>query len=535
MKKIVLSLMLSLGLLFGYSFALNTSLYTPQFNSSIYKVNIYAYDEVTKSYHLESMWSAVMIYKDKLLTNSHVIFDSKEEVAKYIEVCGIVDQLGSTSCFSDAKVLRYDENIDLAVIEVNNKNYKSPVINQAKSDPKTSDPVFIKWFPSNWYDTVTVTNGTLWWYYDKYIKIDAKIDHGDSWGWVINKKNELVWVPTFVEYGADVLWYMIPISKVKDFIAKKWNVIYSNNTYYPDFANYIYNKKQLATSKLIDNDYFSFDAKDYDITSSNIDNVNKNYRYILTSKNKKASVIITTSKTYFDNTKNDFDNRTKNYINYLNTEYLWNYTWPNYVNVWNYTRGEIYDDKNWEYEAKLKTNEVVNIDIYGEAPKNSTEYTNIKNIIQSIKIKNLWWSTYTNIYNNYWIKINLPNTLTFSNELSDYGQYVWYFGNNTNASGYIEDSHKVTYFASEDDLNDTLKSFDKIINYNDKIIKTTKQLTNSVMSIYTLPSNNKITKDIIIKTSADNKFYINTFEFHYNSWNAEEENYVNTIINSIDA
>jgi len=54
-------------------------------------------------------------------------------------------------------------------------------------------------------------------------KIDGRIDHGNSGGGAFDNSGSLVGIPTAVASDNSSIGYMIPITRIRDFLAQKTN------------------------------------------------------------------------------------------------------------------------------------------------------------------------------------------------------------------------------------------------------------------------------------------------------------------------
>ncbi len=232
-------------------------------------MQVYTKNDFTKKYTNTAYGSALYVGKNRVLTNAHVILDEKNKVVPGIELCGIVDPTKRPSCFSAAKVLRYDEDIDLALLESQESVQWNPVKLAAKN-PQIDDVVIIKWFPNNGLDTITTTRWFVWGNYQEYLKLDADLDGGNSGWWWFNKEYELIGIPTFyVEWGEN-LGYIIPIEKIKEFLDKKWVITQvKNSSFDAVFSDYLSSTNKILNSGIIKNPIVSikkiiwFDIVDY--------------------------------------------------------------------------------------------------------------------------------------------------------------------------------------------------------------------------------------------------------------------------------
>jgi V8-like Glu-specific endopeptidase len=102
-----------LVVLFGFS-----STYAASDTSSIFKIQAYSYNSISDMYQLEQYGSAVLVAKDILLTNAHVVTDNDNKFTLQYEACKTVSSSESPVCFSTLQLLSYDKNADLALLKI---------------------------------------------------------------------------------------------------------------------------------------------------------------------------------------------------------------------------------------------------------------------------------------------------------------------------------------------------------------------------------------------------------------------------------
>lgn len=204
-----------LVLLFGSS-----STYAASTTSSIFLIQAYSYNSIADNYQMEQYGSAVLVAKDILLTNAHVITDSDDKFTLQYEACQTRSSSETPVCFSTLQLLSYDKNSDLALLKIVTPSNDMP-------DPVTlgswtlavGAAVSVVWYPANGGDSITTTQGTIAGYQDGYYKTDANLDGGNSGGGWFNSAGEFIWIPTFVVNGQTTLGYIIPIDIIKEFLA----------------------------------------------------------------------------------------------------------------------------------------------------------------------------------------------------------------------------------------------------------------------------------------------------------------------------
>jgi S1-C subfamily serine protease len=86
--------------------------------SAVFKIQAYSYNSLTAMYELEQYGSAVLVAKDVLLTNAHVITDDENKLTLQYEACQTTSATQSPTCFSTLQLLSYDLDEDLALLKI---------------------------------------------------------------------------------------------------------------------------------------------------------------------------------------------------------------------------------------------------------------------------------------------------------------------------------------------------------------------------------------------------------------------------------
>lgn len=185
---------------------------------NVFKLESYYFDEFYNTFLVNSYWSATLIDENKILTNAHVILDNWEINWKY-SLCQTYDFKKEPKCFSKLKVISYDEEKDLALLQIlDNKGSLWEPLKLTELDLNIWDSVITYWYPWNWWDTITFTQWKISWFDHPYYKIDANLDGWASWWAVFDEENNFIWVPSAVSYWDTTLWEFIPYSSVKTFL-----------------------------------------------------------------------------------------------------------------------------------------------------------------------------------------------------------------------------------------------------------------------------------------------------------------------------
>ena len=194
---------------------------------AVFKIQAYSYNKLSDIYTLEQYGSAVLIAKNILLTNAHVITDSNDNLTLQYEACQTISDQSSPTCFSTLQLLSYDKNSDLALLQIVNPNSDMPdPVVLGSGTLSVGDSIHIVWYPANGGETITTTQGTIAWFENNYYKTDANVDEGNSWWWGFDSAWTFIGIPTFVVDGQTTLWYIIPTSTIKSFIAWEFGTVY---------------------------------------------------------------------------------------------------------------------------------------------------------------------------------------------------------------------------------------------------------------------------------------------------------------------
>lgn len=127
--------------------------------------------------------SAVVIAKNRIITNAHVILDSDgEKPTGLYEVCISNSYQTVPKCDRTAHLLAYDPVADLALLEPSVDFSSVPVdLNSNIQKPiSIGQTVVIYGYPTIGGETITRTEGKIAGYQNPVYKIDASIDHGNS-------------------------------------------------------------------------------------------------------------------------------------------------------------------------------------------------------------------------------------------------------------------------------------------------------------------------------------------------------------------
>lgn len=111
---------------------------------------------------LEQYGSAVLIAKDILLTNAHVITDMNDKLTLQYEACMTVSDQELPTCFSILKLISYDKDADLALLQIVDPMDNMPTpVTMFSGALNVGANIRIVGYPANGGETITTTQGTI--------------------------------------------------------------------------------------------------------------------------------------------------------------------------------------------------------------------------------------------------------------------------------------------------------------------------------------------------------------------------------------
>ncbi len=177
--------------------------------------------------------SGCMVSRDGyLLTNWHVVKNGENQPSAPVYVAATIDQhLPPKELFSGS-VVRYDEDLDLALIKIDAGRYGQPLPGAYRFPffeftesgiPRMGEPISILGYPANGgigsRVSVTLTRGIVSGFEASplgvFIKTDGEISFGNSGGAVFNAFGELVGLPVSIYTdGEGKLGFILPVSMI---------------------------------------------------------------------------------------------------------------------------------------------------------------------------------------------------------------------------------------------------------------------------------------------------------------------------------
>lgn len=130
--------------------------------SSVFKIQAYSYNSVSEKYELQQYGSAVLVAKNTLLTNAHVVTDDDNNFTLQYEACQTLSSSESPTCFSTLQLLSYDKNADLALLKIvtPSATMPDPVV-LGSGTLSVGSAISIIGYPANGGDSITTTQGTI--------------------------------------------------------------------------------------------------------------------------------------------------------------------------------------------------------------------------------------------------------------------------------------------------------------------------------------------------------------------------------------
>lgn len=192
------------------------------FPKNIYSIGFEA-EETFKSvvvvHTLFSVGSGFAIGNDCIITNAHVIDDSK-----HVKLSVYMDKE------YDADVLIKNSNLDIAVLRIKNKKLK-PLEIADYLDLPIGEEVYAIGSPNDM--RYTLTKGVLSakdreMEGKRYIQTDTPINFGNSGGPLLNNNGEVIGVNTLKIFNAEGIGLAIPMQKVEEFLDENQIVIDNN-------------------------------------------------------------------------------------------------------------------------------------------------------------------------------------------------------------------------------------------------------------------------------------------------------------------
>lgn len=178
----------------------------------------------------ESSGSATIIDpRGIILTNNHVVVNNKDESHDIFKICLSFKNQEKPVCEYAASLISQNEELDLALLQIHDKDFHGNEISNfpflsfsEKADIETGSPIFVHGYPDTGGKTITITQGEISGFEKvntiNYIKTDTEISSGNSGGTALNKKGELIGIPTYVLSSIGTLAYVLDIREAYTWI-----------------------------------------------------------------------------------------------------------------------------------------------------------------------------------------------------------------------------------------------------------------------------------------------------------------------------
>jgi Trypsin-like peptidase domain len=231
-------------------------------------VQVRTYDVIHGKYP-QAIWqgsASIISQWGLLLTNNHVAVDKSENNAAGYVICMTMQAGQEPVCDYTAKLVARDENMDIALLQLDVKDLAGKTVDFASLPVmdidytytvKDKDPVSAIGYPGIGWDTMTTTNGTVGGTNEyngfTYIKTDTTIAPGNSWGPMVSSAGKLIGVNTFgASTDGEGLGYALLISEAKEFITSHLASKPLPATYDVDLSSYAKHIDTINKTKTLD-------------------------------------------------------------------------------------------------------------------------------------------------------------------------------------------------------------------------------------------------------------------------------------------
>ncbi|HID92069.1 TPA: S-layer homology domain-containing protein [Candidatus Gracilibacteria bacterium] len=192
---------------------------------------------------IESVSGTGVIINEKfnIITNHHVVESIISGKDDLIKVCFTYDEEKKPSCIGTASIEKYDEEKDLALLNIyihedylSDKDVK-PYYNKFNANfnfvlnesVNIADSIYVFGYPGVGGNTITYTSGKVSGFEDFYIKTDVTVNSGNSGGAAYNQKGEIIGLVTAVSGGQGNIGWIVKSSEIENFLK---NTIFDEST-----------------------------------------------------------------------------------------------------------------------------------------------------------------------------------------------------------------------------------------------------------------------------------------------------------------
>lgn len=233
-------------------------------------------------------WTAIVLNKDGYLLASSFSVNNMEWVSsEYYNICLTKDYSTKPSCLYTASLVDYDEDLELAILKLDDKNTSWSWVDLTKLSyleiaysykTKWEEEYYSIWYPGNLDWLIQKKKWKFTWesiYKNhKYLKSDALLSN-KFFGWAFtNKDGKLIWFSSnyISEFYNTSSLYSLDINEAKSFIEKNiWKAPLSINNS-DNFIKVSEKLNSLNNSLKISDNFVNFSfKKDYEIKRYNLD------------------------------------------------------------------------------------------------------------------------------------------------------------------------------------------------------------------------------------------------------------------------
>lgn len=204
-----------------------------------------------------------------LLTNNHVVDDGFGWTLDGFVVCLSKDFKKRPECHYTASLIQRDVSKDIALLRINDTDIFEKQVDfsefevlelDVSYDPTPQDSVVAVWYPWIGADTITQTVGVVAGNQDynsvRYIKTDALIAGGNSWG-PLMRNQKVIGVNTFgIGVSEGGLGYALLIADAQEFIEMNQDKIPDSGFDHEKFHTYLHTIEEVNDSGIIDDSLF---------------------------------------------------------------------------------------------------------------------------------------------------------------------------------------------------------------------------------------------------------------------------------------
>ena len=259
----------------------------------VFKLQTY-YKNEKSGYTYFSYGSAILVWENKILTNAHVIMGKDDMPTGKYNLCISMVDGGEPVCVTSLKLLKYDTLKDIALLEPTKKISLWTPLKLVDRKLSLGEIVKVFGYPSNGGDTLSFTEWKMSGTEKSYYKIDANIDHGNSWGGAFDKDDIFIGMPYVAQTGLTTMGYLIPVKMINDFLSGIGDI----RDYSIDesaFSSYIENVNMNVKNQSIQNPFFTFDGfsqSGFTIKEISWDVESGYAQYFLTTESQNTIIVI---------------------------------------------------------------------------------------------------------------------------------------------------------------------------------------------------------------------------------------------------